>query len=220
MLIMRKKQQGVTLVELLISMSISLVVIAGALGLFLAMIKNSRQALDAGRLDRELHSAMSLMIKDVRRAGFWGNAQTSNNNPFAVTGSTDLTIVGGNCMLFTYDANADGILPTISSSYDDERYGYRLVGGALQFRPAGASYDCAAASNVWDNLTDPNATTITALSFTQNNNVIDIDGSGPGTATNTMRDITITLTGQLANDSTISKTITRTVRIYNDKYTP
>src|SRR6185503_16427844 len=97
--------------------------------------------------------AMQLMSNDIRRAGYWGNAISdintgANNNPFMAAG-TDIAITGGNCILFSYDYNNNGTLPTISSASDDERYGFRLSGSTLQTRPPGASFDCSAAASAW-----------------------------------------------------------------------
>lgn len=217
----RERQSGFTLLELMIALAISVIVMAGVLALFINMINHSRGTIDAGRLDRELHSVLTAMGTDIRRAGYWGQAETSNSNPFMVTGSTDLSINGANdCILVTYDHDDDGVLPAISAGVDDERYGYRKTGDAIQFRPRGSTFDCTATAANWSDLTDPNVVTITAFNIVKNEDDIDLDGAGPGTEKMTVRSITITITGQLTNDASVTKTYTQTVRVYNDKYTP
>lgn len=217
----RVRQSGFTLMELIISLAISVVLMSGVLAIFVNMIKHSRGTIEAGRLDRELHSVSALMATDIRRAGYWAQAETSSSNPFMVTGSTDLSINGANdCILLTYDHDGDGALPAISGGIDDERYGYRKNGNAIQFRPRGSTFDCTASAANWTNLTDTNAVTITAFNIVKNEDDIDLDGAGPGTEKMTIRSITITITGELANDASVSKTLTQTVRVYNDKYTP
>lgn len=218
--IKKTKQFGFTLVELMIGLALSTIIMLGLLGMCFSILKHSSMTLDVGRLDRYLHSTMAVMANDIRRAGYWGLASTSTNNPF-MTNSSDITVnAGGNCILLTYDHDNDGMLPAITSVTDDERYGYRLIGNVIQYRPYGALFDCNATSSEWDNLTDPNIINITAFSLIKNDNVIDIDGAGPGTSTLTLRTITIVITGQLTSDSSISKTITQTVKVYNDKYSP
>lgn len=219
-MLVKRTQKGFTLLELIIALLVSLTVMVGILALFFNMIKHSRSTVEAGRLDRTLHAAMFAMATDIRRAGYWANATSSSTNPFMVTGSTDIQVPSSSCILLTYDHNSDGSLPGISSGIDDERYGYRLVNNAIQYRPAGATFSCSAGTDVWTNLTDPNIVKITALTFVKNDQVVDIDGAGAGTATLTVRSITITLTGELVSDSSTSKTITRTVKVYNDKYAP
>lgn len=211
-----KKSKGFTLLELLIAMAVGMVIIAGTLTAFFVMIKQNRGLLEVSRLDRDLNNTMNIIATDIQRAGYWGSATTSNSNPYMVTGSTDITVTGGNCILFTYDVNGDGTLPAVGTGSDDERYGYRLTNGAIQFRPSGASFSCAAAANVWTNLTDPNVMTITAFNVVLTNTALSLGGS----ATTNIRVVALTLTGQLVSDSQITKTITRTVRVYNDKYAP
>lgn len=213
-----QKLSGFTLLELMIAMSVAMVIMAGTLGVFLAMVKQSRALLEANRLDRDLTNAMSIMVTDIQRAGYWGLASTSKTNPFMTTGSTDIAVTGGNCILFTYDSNGDGSLPGVGTGTDDKRYGYRLSGGAIQYRPVnGSNFTCAAASGTWTNLTDPSVVTISALSFVLTNTAISIAG---GPSTTNLRQVSISMTGQLVKDTALTKTITRTVRVYNDRYAP
>lgn len=219
-MLIKKIQRGFTLIELLIAMSIGMLIIAAALSVFFAMTKSSRITLEVSRLDRDLHNIVNIMTTDIQRAGYWGQAVTSSTNPFMTTGTSDIQVVGGNCILLTYDTNGDGTFPALGAGTDDERYGYRLMNGAIQYRPHGSTYNCAASSGSWENLTDPNIITITAFSVALNNNTIDLDDVGTGTATTTIRTVTLSITGQLVSDTSITKTLTRTVRVYNDKFTP
>lgn len=217
-----KKLSGFTLAELLVALALNVIVLAALISIFVTNLKHYRQILNTNRLHQQLQSAMDIMTSDIRRAGYWANASNDlnldqNNNPF-MTGSTDITVGASNtCILFTYDHNNNGSLPSISSSYDDERYGYRLSGQTLQTRPWGATFSCAAAASSWENITDPNVVLITNLTFTLTTQTIS---TGPGTAGITLRSVDISLTGQLANDSTVTKTITQHVRIRNDKFIP
>lgn len=212
-------QTGLTLIELLVTLVISSVIMIGLASLMLSSAQNSKVTIDSGRLDRALYSAMNVIANDVRRAGYWASANSSSSNPFMASG-TDISVnASNNCILLTYDHDANGSLPSVSSAYDDERYGFRLSGDAIQFRPRGAVFSCAAAASNWENLTDPNVIKITAFNVTKMDEDIDLDGAGPGTAKTTLRKITITITGQLANDASVTRTLTRTVKVYNDKYT-
>lgn len=217
----RHRQQGFTLIELLIASAISLVVVAGLIGLLLMSTNHSQTTIGVGRLESQLRLVLNAMTTDIQRAGYWANADSSATNPFMVTGTTDLTINGAqNCILMTYDHDNDGALPAVSSASDDERYGYRLMNNAIQYRPRGANFDCAAGANVWENLTDPNAVTITAFVVTLNSQTVDIDDTGPGTATIVRRSVSISITGELTHDTSVTKTLQTTVKVYNDKYNP
>jgi prepilin peptidase dependent protein B len=220
MLTLKMKQQGFTLTELLVTLVINAVLFAALMSIFLANLTHYRKAINQDRLYQQLQSAMNLMANDIRRAGYWSNAQNDiglhqNNNPF-MSASTDLSINGsGDCILFTYDRNGTGTLPSISSTIDDDRYGYRVTNQILQVRPPGAQFACSASSSNWDNLTDSNVLRITNLNFSPNHITIT---TGPGSRGITIRNVTISITGQLASDASISKTLTQQVRIQNDKF--
>jgi len=216
-----RKNSGFSLIELLTALAINVILFAGLIGIFLSNINHYRESINTNRLEQQLQTAMMIMSDEIRRAGYWANAQDdigsgANNNPFMATG-VDITVgSGGSCILLAYDANNNGSLPGISSSIDDERYGFRLSGNILQTRPPGAPYDCATAASNWENITNPNVIEVTALSFVLNSATI---ATGPGAKTLIQRSVDISLTGRLTSDNSITKTITRHVRIMNDKFT-
>ena len=80
-------------------------------------------------------------------------------------------------------------------------------------RPVGADFSCTANTATWEPLTD---SMITSFSVTESDTVLPIDGS---TSTMTIRYITVTLTGQLDDDPVVTRTLTQTVRVRNDKLT-
>lgn len=220
MLEKKHRYAGFTFTEILVALTLNAFLFAGLLTIFLANLKHYRQTLNADRLNQQLQMAMFIMTNDIRRAGYWNNAAsdvggTANNNPFMTTGA-DVTVNGSNnCILISYDKNRDGTLASVSAGSDDERYGFRLQGNVLQARPPGASFDCLAASNAWENMTDANIVQITNLTFTLNTRTIT---TGPGTKGISMRSVDITLTGRLTNDTSVTKTLTQHVVIRNDKY--
>lgn len=216
------RESGLTLIEMLIALAINAFVFTVLIAVFVTNLNHYRESIEINRLNDQLQTVLQLMSDDIRRAGYWANANTDiglaqNNNPFQAAG-VDLTVNGsGNCILFAYDHDANGSLAAVSSTADDERYGYRLSGAAIQARPPGAAYDCTATASAWENMTDTNVLTITALTFTP---VTVTMTTGPGTKGVSLRSIDISLTGQLASDATISKTVSQHVRIRNDKFIP
>lgn len=217
-----KRRAGFTFVELMIALALNAILLTALVSIFAANIGYYRQSLNVSRLNQQMQNAINIMARDIRRAGYWANASSDigldqNTNPFMAS-ATDITVKASHdCVLFTYDQNDDGILPAISSSYDDERYGYRLLNQALQTRPPGAAFSCTASSASWENMTDPNFVRITNLSFTLTTTTIT---TGPAARGISLRYITISMTGQLTSDSTVTKTITRQIRIRNDKFIP
>lgn len=212
---------GFTLPELLIALVINILVIAAIVSVFVGNLNHYNNTLNSNRLNQQLEAILQFITADIRRAGYWANASSSlgthtNPNPFMASGA-DLTIgAGNNCILLTYDRDNNGSLPAITAASDDERYGYRLNGTNIQSRPWGANFACNAAASAWENLND-STISITGLTFTLTTQTYT---TGPGTRGLTMRSLDITLAGQLASDSTVSKTLTQHVRVRNDKYIP
>lgn len=125
-----KKQQGLTLIEIMIALALGLFIIAATLSVYVNTVKSSSNTIKSARLNHDLGMAMSLMSNDIKRAGFWGGAvmeAASIENPFTVvpappatTPQTDihifnlaspttaLTTTAGDCILYTYDANNSG----------------------------------------------------------------------------------------------------------------
>lgn len=207
------KQHGLSILELLIGIAISLIVIAAIIGLFANTISGSQRVLDRGKLDRDLFSAMDIMTYDIQRAGFWVNAtDSSTTNPF-MSGTNDIaTNASTNCITFSYDKNTDGTNSTT------DQFGYGLGTNAIQFRQGGTTCASGGAGTGWSSLTDTNVITISSFNVTSTNATVNV--SGIGTNATTYRTVTITLTGNLKNDTTNTRTITRTIKVYNNQYTP
>lgn len=219
------KPHGVSLVEVLIGLSVGIILTFGVIVFYSNTSKVSNETLRTVRLEHELQTAMTMMKNDIRRAGYTANASslvgTGTINPFMVSGSTDIQVPNTGCILLTYDLNMDGSLPALNAAGSDERFGYRLSNQTIQIRPStDSSFSCDAGT--WENLTNPNIISITNLTFALTESVEALDSSNPppAGASITVRQVSITITGQLVSDPSVSRTITSEVRVRNDKYTP
>lgn len=133
-------------------------------------------------------------------------------NDTITLGDTDGDATTSECVLFEFDANNDGIL-----NAGDEEFGFRLNNGAVTVRQGGTACD----GGGWEALSDGSAINITRLSFI---------GPAPGDSTDPevvtgvgnplqvgVREITVTLSGQLLVDPTVTTTISETVKVRNDR---
>jgi len=219
---MLRKLLGFTLAEFLVTLTINLILFTALITIFLYNINHYRKNLQVTRLNQQLHTALMIMSNDIRRAGYWAYASNDvgtgqNNNPF-MSGGLDISVNASNdCILFAYDHNSDGALPEVNSSVDDERYGFRLSGQAIQARPPGGGFACDSSGSSWENITDPNVIDITNLTFSLTTTTIT---TGPGVRGIAMRGVDVSVTGQLVNDSSITRTLTQHIRIRNDKFIP
>jgi prepilin peptidase dependent protein B len=129
---LNKKETGFSLIELMIAMSLGLIVVGGAISVFLATSNSNRDVLNAMRLNQELRGVMSFVVRDLRRAGSWNYTatiaadatKTMSDNPFnQITGTPncDPTISGLTAAQGGVDADADGVLECI---YECVEYTY------------------------------------------------------------------------------------------------
>lgn len=151
------RQRGVSLIELLVGLVVSLLIIAAAAATYLTTARTGRDAINSARLNVELRSAMDIMVEEIRRAGYSavGGGTNPFNNLVAAT-YTDLTVTGGTCIEFAYDNDGDGLVDA------DEFFGFRVVNGAVQMRDrtAGGGVIAACANGTWQPITDASVVTV------------------------------------------------------------
>lgn len=180
-------QRGVTLVELLIGMAVGIIVVGGAVGIYVSTVQGSSITLKSSKLNQETSALLHVMVNDIRRAGFWGNVDPSslNANPFNVQGATALVVRDdmandavqaatgqGSCITYAYDATylPGNVAGTLEST---DLFGFRLNGTVVQMRSLGVvdGADCvggtctSCTNGTWENVTDPNLIEITTLNF-------------------------------------------------------
>ena len=160
------RNRGFTLIELMVALVLGLVVIGGVMGVFMSTYQANAQNIKSMRLTEEMRAIMSLMSRDIRRAGSrqlaWQPSLLGTPNPFSTATGTNWVVskygseAANSCVLFTYDSDANDTVGNI------DKFGYRLNAGAVEMRQAGLN--CAA--NGWENITDEKAAKVLALSFT------------------------------------------------------
>lgn len=143
-----KRQIGFTLIEIMISLTIGLLVIAATIAVYISTIHGSSDVIKSAQLNHDMDSALALMANDIRRAGFWGKSgmdSDATENPFTQV-NTNLFITNG-CILYSYDDDFDGVADA------DEFFGFKLNDGNIQMRLSGNTTNSADCSDgVWQTL--------------------------------------------------------------------
>jgi type IV pilus assembly protein PilW len=116
-------QQGATLIELLISVLIGLIIAASMMGVYLTSTANSSQILKSSKLNQELTTLMTVMINDIRRAGYTGDTTQLLENKFSYFGSNQIRTVGNDCILYAYDSDTE----SATGPTKDDMRGFRLI---------------------------------------------------------------------------------------------
>jgi prepilin peptidase dependent protein B len=219
MLSQRRLQRGMTLIELMVSIAVGLFLLMIITQFFVGQVIGNSELLKVTRLNQELRAIMDLAVRDIRRGGYWANAisgvwyeespgVTANPLQSITIDSTvnPTTAASGSSFTYAYDVNGNGAIEdseNLTIRLNSDKHSVELVQGIT--------------NPTTTTLSDTGATTITGLSFSLAPVVVTIGcvvaGSNP---TLTMRQLVIVVTGQLASDSTVSRTMRETIRLRTD----
>jgi prepilin peptidase dependent protein B len=202
---MKTNQRGFNLIELMISIAVGLVVSAAVTTMFVSLTNSNVDYLKSIRLNHELRMALSMMARDIRRAGYNSNAVADLNsayNPFAfsLAGATTLATaltLSGAALHFSYDEDADP--STIES------FGFRLDADAVEACKASGSL-----CTNWEDITDADLVEVQSLTFNRDAKTDD---------NVTVEQLTVTIQGRLKADPTVSRTVSEVVKLRNDQLT-
>lgn len=212
-----KKQYGYTLIELMIAMVIALIVVAAVITLFVSLLSANNANLNQIKLHQEMRAVMTLMTRDIRRAGYNGAAADDpDSNPFSSLSSppnaSDTVLTRSQAdsrITFAYDANANGIL-------NNEVFGYQLANSTVQFCNGASVGGCL---GNWQSITNPDLVTITSLIFSQRPLIQDAPLPAWASPDHPRhREITIIMSGDLTQDNDVTRTMVETIRIRNDHF--
>lgn len=179
---LKHRQQGFTIVELMVALAIGATILAAAVGIYVTTVINSGSVIASSRLNQEMGTMMDVMIRDIRRAGYSGEPTvvgSPTSNSFQQADVTALAIrtsiasptanvTSGSCLLYAYDSDDDGVLDTT------DLLGFRLNNGVVQMRQNGvlanARHDTCelATSGTWLDVTDASTISVTELTFDSN----------------------------------------------------
>jgi type II secretory pathway component PulJ len=222
--IVKMKQTGASLMEVLVAMSISLVVTAAMVALMANSLGTTARIVKMTKLSDDMRVAMQMMTRDVRRSSYNANAMLcyANDNcgsDGAITVAGDLTISdSNNCLTFLLDRDHDG------DSTEDSAGGFRHVTvgdvGVIEMWTGDSAPDCGseAGSTGWVQITNPDNMDIFGftvdddLSYTQ---VIQDDGFG-NTLSQKVRKVRMNIRGRLVIDNTIVRRVEDVINVRND----
>ena len=214
-----QKNAGFTLIELLIGLTLGLMVIASTLTLYVITTRSSSDLLHSTRLNHDLETIMQIMTHDIRRAGYQGSSPSAIPSLEIYSSGTSFDA----CILYSYWDDQIGLTPAI------KYYGFQLKDNAIRLRKSGLNNDdCNSSDNDWEKITEENVTQITELTFSdaesQGFNATTTStglwttvhsAASTGNSITKISHITITLSGALAQDPTVKKTLDASVTVAN-----
>lgn len=224
---MHSRQHGYSLIELMLTLTLGMIVVGGALAMYMSTFSANSSALKIARLNSELRSAMAFVTRDLKRAGYWNGADaavqnnTLQNNPFFTTDpvtrvstntANDSPAVTYECILFSYDLNSNGAFNS-----PDEALGYRHDNAKKAIEVRRSAKNCAETG--WEDLSDPDVIEITKFEILDMSPGAVSVTNGATTTTIQQRQFTIEITGRLKADTSVQRTIRETVRLRNERVT-
>jgi type IV pilus assembly protein PilW len=235
-----RPSRGMSLVEMMIGITLGLVILAGAVIVSTSQLADHRRLLLEAQVQQDLRVTMDLIVRDLRRAGYWAaSPQTVNPssseltnvlaNPYAAVTLANSTADTSIEYSFSRDEEYPDPTYTESGTQDqDERTGFRRIStggvGVMQMK----------LNDTWQALTD--AAVIDVRSFTViietangadglpgvvlpcGSNLANCPPRGPGGGAlrRCQRSATISITAQAVHDASVKRSIGTTVRLRND----
>ena len=220
------KSRGVSIVELMIGITIGLFILAGASLVMTSQISDNRRLLLDTQVQQDLRAVSSLIVRDLRRANYYGFAHRkiwpsdltpSTTNPYA--GLVPASSLGSSSLLYQRSLDDQNGVPNT----DDD-----LVTGAEQvtiaLNPTNHTVDMTLGTSPAQAITDQNVLRVTELTFTVTVRDlavpcgIDCPTRGPGGCplVQRVRQVNFVIAGQAVNDPRVRRSLRENVRLQND----
>jgi type II secretory pathway pseudopilin PulG len=221
-----RRQAGYSLMEVIISMALSLVVTAAMVALMSNSMGNAARVINMTKLGDDLRSTMQLMSRDVRRSSYnadallcYGNDDCGTDGSVVLPGDVFIS-PGADCFTFLLDRGHDG------DSTNDAPGGFRRVVdgdvGLIQMWTGAGAPNCAAAADTdgWQAVTD--RTTMDITTFSVDNSLsyeTEIFNDGVTTITQHVRKLRLAIGGELRIASGVRREIQDVISVRNDMLT-
>lgn len=226
----RSAQEGLSLIELLVGIAISLVIVGGGLAMLASFTGENRRLLLETRLNQDLRAAMDVVTRDLRRAGHWQGSTAGtwvDGGPAVPPSNAYRAFYDSACNAPSLGASAPSPAAsaahvcyavaqdgdnTVNEATRAELYGFHLAGGVLYAVLNGSAQQP---------LTDPGTITITQFVVTPNSQVVSMAGSCRIACTANcprviVRAFEIVLHGTAPSDPLVQRKLRSSVRVRND----
>lgn len=216
-------QSGLGLVEMLVSVALSLMAVTVMVILMANTLGTGSETIQMSRLSQELRASIQLMSRDLRRANYhsgylncFANFNCRNDLGIAAYVNTININAAGNCFWYWLDRDGDADLS------NDAVGGYRFstVGGigVLQMRIAGnAAANCDDPAG-WELITDPDTIDITSFNISNSDSYTEsLTSAGD---VQTVEKIRLTINGRMASNPAVQRQIQDLILVRNDIQSP
>ncbi len=236
----RSPARGLSIVELMVGITISLFILAGASLVLTTQLDSNRRLLLEAQLQQDLRTTADMIARDVRRAGYWGKSycnvwpaarddlvNCAAPNPYNTLTPAVAPAPAGTSQL-VYDRSTDGEDAASLNAEDGavdgglgarprERVGFRWNQGT-------GTIDYLVGAGNWQALTDSNVLQVTQFTITLNRQVLPVpcagcQAQGPvcgGPMTVESRDLSFTIVARATHDANVQRSLRENVRLRNN----
>jgi type II secretory pathway pseudopilin PulG len=214
-----KNQRGFGLIEMLVSMTLSLLTVAVMVVLMSSTLGTGAATIQMSRLTQELRASIQLMSRDLRRANYHSGFLSCFAN---VNCRTDLNIAAyvdtihindaGNCFWYWLDRDSDANLANDAVG----GFRYSTIGGVgvLQMRIEGNAAANCDDDTGWELITDPD--TIDIASFNVSNSESYTETVSAEGDVQIVEKIRLSINGRMASNPTVNRQIQDLILIRNE----
>lgn len=211
-----RRQQGLSLVEMMVGITVGLFVVAAAATLMVTQLTNNRRLLTETQIQQDMRVSLDIIARQIRRVGVVLDGDAENliapaagsggfRNPYA-----PLPTLTANEIKFRLYLNVA----------DQGPFGFKLENGVVRSLFTNSS----SGAEVWQDLTDGNTLEVTAFTITPktlSSNLLPCPKLCPGGGTACwprveVRSIQVSMTARARSDATVVRTLNNEVRLRND----
>lgn len=215
----RPAQRGLSMVELLVGTAGALFVAAATAHLLATHLHENRALVAEARVTAELRQAADQVVRELRRAGHWGDAgaglalgapAAARANPYGAVTQDDAEAIA---FQFSHDATENHQVDS------GDRFGFRLRQGVVEMQLGGAG---------WQAVTDAGSVRVTRFRLTPAVTRVELGAlcarpCPPGSTScpprQEIRRIDLAIDGERPGDASVARSLRASVRLRNDAVT-
>ena len=232
--------RGISIVELMVGITISLFILAGASMVLTSQLDSNRRLLLEAQLQQDLRTTADMISRDVRRAGYWGRSfcniwpasrddlvNCAQPNPYnTITPDAAPAPDGTDQLVYDRSTDAEG---SASFNADDglvdgeanrprERVGFKWNQGS-------GTIEYMVGANNWQTLTDPAVMRVTQFNMVLTRRALPAPCAGVGCQAQgplcggpmsvQSRDLSFTIVAQAVHDPSVQRSLRENVRLRN-----
>jgi Tfp pilus assembly protein PilW len=221
----RRQSLGLSLVELMVGVAVSLFVVAAASMLVSTQLVDNRRLLLETQLQQDLRATADIITRELRRSGYSLSAED-------IVPSPDKNEVVANAYLglAVEPAASAAVRYRYRRNLGHAAFGFKLENGVIKSCQGDSAGECESG---WQDLTDASTVQITsffvdtvragARARPDNDEALTLpcpslcaDGTTNCWPKVGVRELTVTIAGTSRSDATVSRTLTSSVRVRND----